>query len=342
MLISLTKRFVFISNTKTASTSLESALDTYAEIRARFTSADKHATWQQVQQKYYFLFKERGYRPETFFRFGIIRDPVDWFVSWYNFRTGSKVDAPLPPDTTIEAFWRMDDWVKFDKGNVKHLQKNNFCDADGVCRFDLVLPMDMLPTHADLLFRRLGVYAQLPVENASTQRVTRNDLPAALIEEIREFWAEDYAFIAEMRERAEKLLRYPVKVEREVLPETLALRFNCTTKPVVPAASLPFTLDGVLVTHQSVPDKARLRLRIGDGKPLPLDWHLKSPRIARLLRGNPRAATARFVAKDVVLETGQTATLELVIPGGEAHRLATFSAVDERATHTSAVEQPGA
>lgn len=318
MLISLSRRFIFISNSKTGSTSFESALDPYAEIRTRGHA--KHQTWREVREAWSFLFDHPDHRPETFFRFGVVRDPLDWFVSWYNYRLGSEVEWPLAPGTTIEQFWQRNDWTKFRKDGSKHLQKKHFTDADGVCRFDLVMPMDLLREYEQPLFARLGVEAKLPVENKSRKFLSSKDVAPALAAEIREFWAEDYAFLEEMRVRCRALLA-PVTLAVDAVPPSVCEFMRVETVPAKGCAGMPLLLRGVVLPAEGVSADARLVLRRGN-VPLPLECGLASAPLAEKHPGNPRAARARFVARDVVLAAGERAELWLEAPGQAGTRLA--------------------
>ncbi|CAI8296400.1 MAG: Uncharacterised protein [Hyphomonas sp. TMED17] len=90
MLISISKRFLFIANSKTASTSLSKALRPYAEIERQGSPDRKHVSMGAVLDHYKFLFELPPFAPDTFFRFGVIRDPLDWIHSWYRYRQRAK------------------------------------------------------------------------------------------------------------------------------------------------------------------------------------------------------------------------------------------------------------
>src|SRR5689334_13449694 len=86
MLLSYTKRFFFIANTKTASTTIERNLRRHADISICATRMGKHMSYAQAVRNFQFVFKKSGMPAEAYFRFGVVREPVEWVVSWYNYR----------------------------------------------------------------------------------------------------------------------------------------------------------------------------------------------------------------------------------------------------------------
>jgi hypothetical protein len=199
MQISVKKRFVFISNTKNASTSIETALLPFCEIVRGGTSNRKHIWMADALQEYAFLFERPGFEPETFFKFGVMRDPVEWIVSWYRYRKGNKVDAPLPAHMTFAQFWEMGDWNKIiQPTGEKRLQSQFFTGKDGKLLMDFIIPYETLAQAFPIIARSLGIYTALPFENVSILRKDAVDVPGWLIPELRAFYAEDYALIADL------------------------------------------------------------------------------------------------------------------------------------------------
>jgi hypothetical protein len=196
------RRFVFIANSKCASTSIEALLADAAEIVCSAPPRRKHMPWSAVRKQYAFLFEEAGQPVESFFRFGVMREPVDWFRSWFNYRSGDpRLPNALPAGTTLENFWRSEDWVKWRKDGQKHLQKQMFTDEDGQCHFDLIIPYDQLDQALPAVRQHLGLPIKgLPHRNASAGGVYRHDIPPALVEEINDFYREDFEFYSAVRD----------------------------------------------------------------------------------------------------------------------------------------------
>ena len=195
MLIGLEKRFVFVANSKAASTSVEKVLAPFTEIIVAGTPQRKHILLRDALRAYDVVFGQPGYHPDTFFKFGILRDPVDWIHSWYRYRKGNKVESPLPTDMTFEDFWTADDWTKFLPSGRKRLQRDFFTDDDGRILADFIIPYHDLDAQFARVCAHLRVRRPLPRENVSRLRSDDAPIPDPLRDDIRHFYAEDYALM---------------------------------------------------------------------------------------------------------------------------------------------------
>lgn len=193
MLISVQKRFMFVANTKAASTSIEAVLAGHAEIARPGGAQGKHVPLGKALYDYRFLFDSPGYPAESFFKFGVMRDPVDWIGSWFRFRKGNKVESPLPADMTFAQFWERDDWNIHRADGSPFLQSDIFCDGDGKVLADLIVPYHRLDDLMPRVLESLGITEALPYLNASRLRDWDEEIPPALREEMRRHFAADHA-----------------------------------------------------------------------------------------------------------------------------------------------------
>lgn len=197
MLISLQKRFIFIANTKTASSSIENSLLRFSEIALGGSPQRKHMKMQDVHRVYAFLFEMPGMACDSFFRFGVMREPLDWIESWYRYRRGNRVFSPLPEEMGFAEFWAarglgpgQNHTVRSD--GTHKLQKDAFVDADGALALDVIIPYHELEDWFARIRTGLGLKAELRKRNVSRLK-RRSDIPDALRAEVRAFYAEDYA-----------------------------------------------------------------------------------------------------------------------------------------------------
>ena len=200
MLLSIEKRFLFVANTKTASTSIEVALKPFAEIVRAGTPERKHTTLYRVLQDYDFMFQRPEHSPERFFKFGVMRDPIDWINSWFRYRKGNEVAAPLPADMSFADFWRRKDWnIERPNGAGKNLQRDMFCAPDGTVLADVVIQHHRLaPTFATICD---ALDIRSPLERHNVSEITpRDDIPADLKAEMEEFYADDYALFDQLED----------------------------------------------------------------------------------------------------------------------------------------------
>lgn len=200
MLIGVKHRFVFVANSKTASTSIEQALANHAEILRGGSPQRKHITLRDALVEYAFLFEREGFEPETFFRFGVIRDPKDWIGSWFRYRRGNKVASPLPKGMDFPAFWARNDWTRHWPDGRPRLQRDFFTDAAGAPIVDYLIPYDRLAEGFAEVTAHLGLTVALGKANVSTEKAESLDIPAKIEAEIRAHYAQDYALIDRMDE----------------------------------------------------------------------------------------------------------------------------------------------
>ena len=187
MLIGIKKKFIFVANSKTASTAIEFALAPYAEINHTGTPQRKHISWINVLEEYKSIFQQPGCSPQEFFKFGVIREPVEWVMSWYNYRLGNQdVEHPLRSDMTFEEFWSGADWVK----NITQME--HFLDSSGSCAFDLLIPHEAIAGVFPKVLRilRLSDFSP-PQKNVSRKTIRRTDISESLEIEINEHYEKD-------------------------------------------------------------------------------------------------------------------------------------------------------
>ncbi len=94
MIISISKRFIFIANSKTSSTSIEYILAPHSDIFINVTHRGKHAGISEICSRFRDLFLDSDCSPQAFYKWGVIRNPVDWTISWFNYRSRDELSAP--------------------------------------------------------------------------------------------------------------------------------------------------------------------------------------------------------------------------------------------------------
>lgn len=198
MLLSLAHKFLFVANVKSASSSIERALRSKAEIAITETRFGKHADLSVISRRFPWV---RQYVPYAdVFVFGVLREPVDWILSLYNSHTKSDFDG-LPYSTkgvSFEHFLR-DGVEKRWQMRQQHLK---FTDEAGRFQLSHLLDFATLEGEFPRLTERLGLGAiQLARANPSPEILTRKDLRKEDVGFIEEWYAADYRLL-ENRPRA--------------------------------------------------------------------------------------------------------------------------------------------
>lgn len=200
MQIGVRHRFIFVANTKAASTSLEHALAPHAEIQRTGTPERKHVPLRRAVKIYDFLFGQPGMGPGTFFKFAVMRDPLDWISSWYRYRTGNKVEATLPKDLSFEDFWARNDWNISRPDGSPNLQRDLLCRWNGDPFVDYVLRYETLDADFAGICEALGLEVTLPRLNVSAIPASEAVIPAALEDQVRAHYQLDYALLDAVEE----------------------------------------------------------------------------------------------------------------------------------------------
>ncbi len=197
MLISLSHKFIFVANLKSASSSIERALAPSAEFRATKTNWGKHDDLSTISKK--FKWVKKYIRPDEFFIFGVIRDPVDFILSLYNFHTHPSFQDKkhYSKGVPFDEFWN--GWCR--RSWQAKPQHRRFVDRKGSFNISHVIEMSKLEVEFPKICSKLSVKATLPKVNVSPAILSRAQLSPQQISEIKERYAEDYAFI-ENRPRA--------------------------------------------------------------------------------------------------------------------------------------------
>ena len=213
MLIGVEKRFIFVSNTKAASTSVEHLLMPYTEVVCLGNSERKHRPMKKVLTSFPFLFDQPKFQPESFFRFGVMRHPLEWIQSWYRYRKGNQVADPLTENMGFSAFWARKDWNIQRQDGTKYLQSQMFCADDGQVLVDVIIPYARLNEMLGEICGNLKIVGKLEQKNASILGQT-DSLPDSLKSEMEEFYVKDL----ELFDRLDQINAVGMQKLREMAP----------------------------------------------------------------------------------------------------------------------------
>jgi hypothetical protein len=192
MLLSLSHKFIFIANLKSASSTIESALGERAEVRITQTMFGKHDGLSAISQKFSWV---RRYVPfGEFFVFGVIRDPVDYLLSLYNSHQKPDFDGRRYSTKGIEFDDFLENWcIRSWQSKPQHLR---FKDKHGRFRVDHLILLEHLGREFPEVCGRLGIEpVELERMNSSPAMLKRADLTSDQIEKIKLRYEDDYNLI---------------------------------------------------------------------------------------------------------------------------------------------------
>lgn len=181
MLISHSKKFIFIHNYKVAGTSIHRTLLDYTNITLRrtnkldqllirigyypkiFSSAfDGHIIARDLKKQ----IPEKIF--DTYFKFGFVRNPWDWQTSLYSFML--KEGTKHHQYHIIKKFKSFDDYIDWRVHEDLHFQHSFFYDENDRCLMDFIGKLETLKSDFDFVCNKVGIQKEILHENKS-----RND-----------------------------------------------------------------------------------------------------------------------------------------------------------------------
>lgn len=178
MIISHSKKFIFIHNYKVAGTSVTNNLNIY-DSRS-FTSLNKIDKLKILLGLYPKIYSKqfnghikavelRDRLPEyifdQYYKFGFVRNPWDWQVSLYSY----AISLPtLPQHKLIKSMKSFDDYIEWRVNNDLHLQKDFFYDGEQ-CLVNFIGKMENLNEDFKTICNRIGIKTS-PLGNLNKSR----------------------------------------------------------------------------------------------------------------------------------------------------------------------------
>jgi hypothetical protein len=192
MLLSLTHKFIFVANLKSASSTIEAAIGDKAEIRMSQTKFGKHDGLSAISQK--FSWAGRYVPFEEFFVFGVIREPVDFLLSLYNSHQKSAFDGRkhstkgMSFDNFLQT-WCAQSWQA-------KPQRARFTDEHGRLRMNCLIDLAHIGEEFPKVCARLELGSvDLGRKNSSPEVLKRADLTTAQIERVKVLYRDDYEYM---------------------------------------------------------------------------------------------------------------------------------------------------
>jgi hypothetical protein len=177
MVISHSKKFIFIHNYKVAGTSITNALSTIGNESFRQSSLkDKllialsiypkifssdfnvHITADELRKNI------PGKIFDSYFKFGFVRNPWDWQVSLYLYMLKQETHHQHQLIKKMKGF---DEYIDWRVNKDFHLQKDFFYDQNNVCLVDYIGKFEDIEASTKKLFTKFNLNIEIPHLNAS-------------------------------------------------------------------------------------------------------------------------------------------------------------------------------
>ncbi|WP_372735681.1 hypothetical protein [Nocardioides sp.] len=178
--------FVFLSTTKSGSTAIQREFRRYASIEVRRPPKMKHMTVRAFNAAWVPALEFHGYPRESYELVAIVREPVDWTLSWWRYR--SRRELLGHPNYTGDL--RFEEFAE--RILARELRLGNpgrfVTEVDGTVAVDRVYKYESLTQAVAWMASKLDVAPPtLPHTNRSPQRDAV--IPSSLRSRLEEFFA---------------------------------------------------------------------------------------------------------------------------------------------------------
>lgn len=228
-------QFIFVANTKCASNSFEaSGLANTADVKLTSTYVGKHMPLEEIHDRFDFIFREIDF--DDFFKFGIIRDPLQWVVSWFNYRSRPELADPshrnhenYTGNMEFSDFWSKNRDQKF----LDPQSSRFFSESNERIRPDYLIRLEKLSEGLAVVEQILGQKTlRLARKNRSrTKKISDGDVDDQARTDILEKYSRDYDLLSRLDSyNADRLEAFRARPCQNIPPQARAMN---TLKNVV-------------------------------------------------------------------------------------------------------------
>jgi hypothetical protein len=312
MLIAVRHSFIFVANMNASEEVVENILAPFAEI-ARIGSAGRRSiAWSDIRSEYNFLFEGVNTRPTSFFKFGIIREPVDWVIEFFR-KSLSLKSEDLNLNRYQEEYTNFERWWLESKDDLWNWdQAHCFSNFDGRCAMDLLIPFQNIEEGLCRVAEKLNLpLSDFKLHDQSSEPVIEVSSP--LRKEIREFFSESNILyegsvckykVFGFNRRPNIRINPLGIVYKEIIQDVQCSDDECKV----------FTISGILLLQAAINTEYQLLLKNtrhnGDIQTL-----LASPWLAKKYPHHPKSSKARFVISDIAPLNDTTTVVQLLLDG---------------------------
>lgn len=189
MRISLTHKFAFLCMPKTASTSIEEALNPYSELLTKsrgLGTALKHTNYRKYNR--FIRPYLNSFTQEKIETVCVMREPVDWLFSWYRYRKREEVRGKRQSTYGMDF---SDFAALYIQGKAKVGKQSNFLkNSKGEVGVDRVFRYERLDLLQKYFEEKIGKNIEFPLKNISPKEEL--NLSSDMMEKLKEYLKDDY------------------------------------------------------------------------------------------------------------------------------------------------------
>ncbi len=175
MLLAPGKGFVFLAAPKTASTSIEEAFRSHADVSMR-NNPFKHTRYAQFQRFLQPWLESKGFPRESYEVACVVREPIDWLASWWRYRSREDLADPSRKNhrnyaghLSFEQFARA--YMDSEDQSAQVGRQSKFVQPRrGEAEVDRVFRYDRLDLLVEYLCEKVGEEVEIGTSNVSPER----------------------------------------------------------------------------------------------------------------------------------------------------------------------------
>ncbi len=195
MLLAPGKGFVFLAAPKTASTSIEQAFRSHADVSMR-NNPFKHTRYAQFQRFLQPWLDSKGFPRESYEVVCVVREPVDWLASWWRYRSREDLADPSRKNhrnyaghLSFEQFARA--YMDGEDQSAQVGRQSKFVQPRrGEAEVDRIFRYDRLDLLVEYLGEKVGEGVEIGTSNVSPKR--SYSLSEECGRDLRGFFAPEY------------------------------------------------------------------------------------------------------------------------------------------------------
>lgn len=292
MLISLKHHFIYVANRHTDEFETAAALAPYAEISRVGSALRRCQAWPDIKSEYQFVFSQPAHRHGAFFKFGVVREPVDWVRAFYRQRWQLGEPGSDAESQQLDfARW----WALNAQQLVAWNQAARLADWGGHCAMDLVIPYEHRRPILDAVRARLSLPPlSWPPARGLADAEHHAAVPESVCREIREYFPESTALHAAALQDWDAQPSVGRRLQTQVRELPVVRHATLLDLPIVSAPEEPIRLVGVLLLDPAAASGFHMAVQ-GARAVASVRTNLPSPACAKLYPDLAQAAHAKFV-----------------------------------------------
>ncbi|MEO0757327.1 MAG: sulfotransferase family 2 domain-containing protein [Cyanobacteria bacterium J06648_16] len=152
---------------------------------------------EKIYERFGFIFKNFPF--DSFLKFAVIRDPLEWVISWYNFRSRPSLKrSQLQNKSAYAGNLSFNEFWESNKGEFFLLPQTNrfFSPTQPHVKVNYIINQRTFLEDFEVVKEVLDLGSvKIPKKNRSLSRITSTEVDTSVKQDIQSFYQADYELI---------------------------------------------------------------------------------------------------------------------------------------------------